>query len=66
MTVLISSVPPSLGGSGAFALAAWNIRCERNAGLSSAAKGLAQMGVGLAVLTETKVTDDCHPCLALG
>jgi hypothetical protein len=24
------------------------------------------MGVGLAVLTETKLTDDCHTCLALG
>ena len=30
------------------------------------ANGLAQMGVGLAILTETKVTDDRHPCLASG
>jgi hypothetical protein len=62
----ISSAPPSPGGSRAFTLAAWNIRCGRNSGLSSVAKGLAQMSVGLAVLIETKVTDDCHPCLASG
>ncbi len=47
-------------------LAAWNICCGRNAGLTSAAKGLLQMGVGLADLTETKLTDDCHTHLALG
>jgi hypothetical protein len=41
-------------------------RCGCNAGLSSVAKGLAQMGVGLAILTETKVTDNRHPCLASG
>ena len=55
-----SSVPPSLGGSRAFTLAAWNICCGRNTGLTSAAKGWAQMGVGLAVSTETKVTDNHH------
>ena len=61
-----SSAPPSPGGSGAFTLAAWNIRCGRNAGLTAAAKGLAQMGVGLAVVTETKITDARYTCLALG
>jgi hypothetical protein len=35
-------------------------------GLSSATKGLAQMGVGLAVLMEMKVSDDRHPRLASG
>ncbi len=30
------------------------------------AKGLVQMGVGLAVLMETKVMDNCHSCLASG
>ncbi len=30
------------------------------------AKGLAQMGVDLAVLMETKVMDDRHPCLMSG
>ena len=54
------------GGSGAFTLAAWNIHCGRNAGLTSAAKGLVQMGVGLAVLTKTKLTDDRHTRLASG
>jgi hypothetical protein len=33
---------------------------------SSAAKGLEQMGVGLAILMETTVTDDCHPRLMSG
>jgi hypothetical protein len=66
MTMSISLVPPLPGGSGAFTLAAWNICCGRNAGLSSGAKRLAQMGVSLAISTETKVTDDRHPCLASG
>jgi hypothetical protein len=66
MTMSISLATPSPGGSEAFTLAAWNIRCRRNGGLSSAAKGLAQMGVSLAILMETKVTDDHHPCLASG
>jgi hypothetical protein len=66
MTMLISLAPPLPWGSGAFTLAAWNIRCRRNAGLSSAAKGLVQMGVGLAISTKTKVTTDCHSCLASG
>ena len=44
MAMPISLVPPSPGGSGAFTLTAWNIRCRRKAGLSSAAEGLAKMG----------------------
>ncbi len=32
--------------------------------MTSGAKGVAQMGVGLAVLTETKLTDDHYTCLA--
>ena len=47
-------------------MAAWNICCGRNAGIKSAAKGLEQMGVGLAILMETKLTDDCYTRLALG
>jgi len=66
MTMSTSSAPPSPGGGGAFTLAAWNIRCGRNAGLTSAAKGLAQMGVGIAVVTETKITDDRYTRLASG
>ena len=59
-----SSAPSSPGGGGAFTLAAWNISCGRNAGLTFAAKGLAQMGVGLVVVTETKITNDCYTRLA--
>jgi len=66
MTMSTSSAPPSPGGSGAFTLAAWNIRCGRNAGLTSAAKGLAQMGDGLAVVTETIITDARYTRLASG
>jgi hypothetical protein len=66
MTMSISLAPPLLGGRGAFTLAAWNIRCGCNAGLPFAAKGLVQMGVGLAILTETKVMDNHHPRLAPG
>jgi hypothetical protein len=47
-------------------LAAWNIRCGRNAGMTSAAKGLEQLGIGLAVLMETKLTDDRYTHLASG
>ena len=54
-----SSAPPSPGGGGAFTLAAWNIRCGRNAGLTSAAKGIA-------VVTETKITDARYSRLASG
>jgi hypothetical protein len=46
--------------------AAWNISCRRQEGVSSVAKGLAQMGVRLAVLTETKVADNCQICVVLG
>jgi hypothetical protein len=56
-----SSSPPVSGGYGTFLVAAWNIRCGRNAGLASAAKGLAQMGVTVAVLMEMKITDDHYP-----
>jgi hypothetical protein len=35
-------------------------------GLKSVAKGLAQMGVGLAVLTEMELTDNHHAPLASG
>jgi hypothetical protein len=66
MTMSTSLAPPSPGGSGAFRLAAWNIRCGRNAGLTSAAKGLAQMGAGLAIVTETKISDNRYTRLASG
>ena len=57
---------PQSGDSGTFSIATWNIRCGRNLGLASAAKGLAQMGVGAAVLTEMKITDDRYPKFSSG
>jgi hypothetical protein len=61
MTTLVSLVPPLLGGSGTFSITTWNIWSTRGAGLAAAAKGLHHMGVGCAVLTETKLTNDRYP-----
>jgi hypothetical protein len=36
---------PPVRDSGIFQITTWNIRCGWNLGLSSAAKGLAKMGV---------------------
>ena len=57
---------PRSGDSGTFLIATWNIRCGRNLGLASAAKGLAQMGVGAAILMEMKITDNRYPKFSLG
>jgi len=57
---------PRSGDSGTFSIATWNIRCGRNLGLASAAKGLAQMGVGAAILTEMKITDNRYPKFSSG
>jgi hypothetical protein len=64
MSVLL--VPPLLGGSGTFSIATWNIRSGRGAGLTAVAKGLRHLGVGCAVLTETKLTNKQYPKLVLG
>ncbi len=62
-----ASLAPSLPeGSGTFSVTTWNIRSGRGAGLAAAAKGLRQMGVGCAVLTETKLTDDRYPWFIQG
>jgi hypothetical protein len=66
MTMLVSLASLWLGDSGIFLLATWNIRCRQNTGLTSAAKGLAQMGVNCAVLTEVKITNNKHPRCASG
>jgi hypothetical protein len=59
---MLASPAPSLpGGSGTFPVATWNIRSAWGAGLVVAAKGLRQMGVGYAVLSETKLTDARYP-----
>ena len=47
-------------------MATWNIVDGRRGRLAQAAAGLAQMRVGLAVLTETKLVDDRHPKTASG
>jgi hypothetical protein len=54
---------PQPGGSGTkgikpFSMATWDIRCRRGTGMAAAAKGLAQKGVGIGILTKTKVTND--------
>ncbi len=56
MMMLAPLAPPLPGGSGTFSVATWNIRSSWETGLAAAAKGLCQMGVGCAVLTETKLT----------
>ncbi len=61
-----SSAPSQPGGSGTFSIATWNIRSGRGTGLAVAAKGLRQMGVGCAVLTETKLTNDRYPKFVSG
>jgi hypothetical protein len=61
------NLAPSLPeGSGTFRMATWNIVDGRGGRLTQAAAGLAQMGVGLAVLTETKLVDDRHHKSAAG
>jgi hypothetical protein len=54
-------VPSQPEGSGTFRMATWNIVGRRGGRLTQAATGLVQMGVGLAVLTETKLVNDRHP-----
>jgi hypothetical protein len=61
MTMSVLLAPPLPGGSGTFSVATWNIRSTRGAGLAAAAKGLCQMGIGCAVLTETKLTNVQYP-----
>ncbi len=47
-------------------MATWNNVDGRRGQLAQVAAGLAQMRVGLAVLTETKLVDDRHPKTASG
>ncbi len=65
-TMSVSLAPPLPGGSGTFSIATWNIRSGRGAGLTVAAKGLHHLGIGCAVLTETKLTDERYPKLVSG
>jgi hypothetical protein len=67
MLAMDDNLTPSLPeGSGTFRMATWNIVDGRRGRLAQAAAGLAQMRVGLAVLTETKLVDDRHPKNASG
>jgi hypothetical protein len=66
MTMLASLVPLLPGGSRTFSVATWNIRSGRGARLVAAAKGLCQMGVSCAVLTETKLTYKRYPRFVFG
>jgi len=65
MLAMDDNLAPSLPeGSGTFRMGTWNIVNGRRGRLAQAAAGLAQMGVGLAVLMETKLVDDRHPTTA--
>ncbi len=59
--MLVSLASSWLGDSRTFLLAPWNIRCGRNTGLTSAAKGLVQMVVNCAVLTKMKIRNNKYP-----
>ncbi len=61
-----NAVPSKLEGSGTFRMAAWNIVNGRGGRLTQAAAGMAQIGIGLEVLMETKIVDDRHPKAASG
>ena len=61
-----NSTPSLPEGSGTFRMATWNIVDGRRGRLAQAAASLAQMRVGLAVLTETKLVDSRHLKTAAG
>jgi hypothetical protein len=47
-------------------MATWNIFDGRGGRLKQAAAGLVQMGIGVAVLTESKFIDNRYPKMAAG
>jgi hypothetical protein len=53
-------------GTKPVSMATWNIRCGRGTRMAAAAKGLAQMGVGIGFLTRTKVIDNRYSKSLLG
>jgi hypothetical protein len=64
-------MPPQPGGSRTkgtkpFFLAMWNIHCGSGMGIAAAAKGLAQMGVRIGILTKTKIINDWYSKSLLG
>ncbi len=58
--------PSGQEGSGTIQMGTWNILNWRGRRLKQAAAGLAQLGIGMAVLTETKFVDNWHPKTATG
>ena len=59
--------PPSRAdGRGSFTVATYNVRCGRNAGLESALRAMATMGVDLGIFTETKITDGIYTRFSSG
>ena len=61
-----SLTPPQPGGSRTFQLATWNIVKGKGGRLAQAAAGLAQMGVDIAVLQETKLFNKKYTKAASG
>jgi hypothetical protein len=61
-----NAVPSQPEGSRTFWMVMWNIINGRGGRLTQAAAGMAQIGIGLAVLMETKIVDDRHPKAASG
>jgi hypothetical protein len=59
-------VPSGQESSGTFWMATWNIVDGRGGRLKQAAAGLAQMRIGMVVLTETKFVDNWYPKMATG
>ena len=61
-----SLTPPQPGCSGTFRMATWNIVDGKGGILTQAAAGLAQMGVDIAVLQETKIVNEKYTKAAAG
>ena len=67
MLVCMDSLePPQPGGSRTFRMATWNIVDRKRGRLAQAAAGLAQMGVDIAVLQETKFVNKKYTKSASG
>ena len=58
--------PSQADGRGSFTVATYNVCCGRNAGLESALRAMAMMGVDLGVFTETKITDGVYTRFSSG
>ncbi len=67
MLAMYNDLTPSKPeGNGTFRMVTWNIVDGRGGRMMHAAADLAQMRVGLVVLTEMKLVDDRHPKTASG